>query len=133
MRIPISVIPGLENAFARLDGMAIPAADLALFIHTERVARIVATAGITRNACLLTEPVSALLDTEVRIVAKYVLTTLTARIVHKNVSARMAPLVHQRMADATVQQVIIFILDTLINTNDRTVQDERRKRTCYLL
>lgn len=43
-------------------------------------------------------------DTEVRTVVKYVLTTLMAKIVHKNVSAKMVPLVYPRTADATVQQ-----------------------------
>lgn len=55
-------------------------------------------------------------DTEVRTVVKCVLTTLMAKIVHKNVSAKMVPLVYPRMADATVQQVISYtITSTKVN------------------
>lgn len=43
-------------------------------------------------------------DTEVRIATKFVLSTLTERIVHKSVFARTAPLAHPRTDGATVQQ-----------------------------
>lgn len=71
----------------------------------ERDAKIVATARTMRNVRLSMEPAFVRRDTEVRIVAKRVLKTLTARIVHKIVLARMVPPVQLRLADATVQQV----------------------------
>lgn len=55
------------------------------------------------------ELVSALQDTEVRIVARYALRTLTARTVHKSVSARTELPARPRMDGATVQQVRNYI------------------------
>lgn len=57
-------------------------------------------------------------DTEVMIVAKYVLTILTAKAVRKSVFVRMVLLVHPRMADAIVQQVMSYtLINKLIRSN----------------
>lgn len=64
-------------------------------------------------------------DIEVRIVAKFVLTTLMVKIVHKNVSVKMVPRVHPKMAGATVQQdglVFHVIVHAMINLSARTAK-----------
>lgn len=71
------------------------------------------------------EPAFVQRDTEVRIVAKFVLSTHTVTIVHKSASARTALLVHPRMDGATVQQdglVYLVIAPATTNHMARTAR-----------
>lgn len=64
-------------------------------------------------------------DIEEMIVAKYVLTILTAKAVHKSVFVKMVLLVHLRMADAIVQQdglVFHVIVPATTSLSARTVR-----------
>lgn len=71
------------------------------------------------------EPAFVQLVTEVRIVAKFVLSTLTERIVHKSVRARTAQYAHPRTDGATVQKdglVYLVIVPATTNHMARTAR-----------
>lgn len=97
------VILGLDIVLAKWDGMAKPAPGHVPYIHTERIARIVAIAGTTHSVHPSMALAFARPDIVERIAASYVLQTPSEKIVRRSAPARTEPAAQLRMDVVTAR------------------------------
>jgi len=108
------VILGLDIVLAKWDGTAKPAPGHVPYIHTEKVARIVATAETMHNVHPSMALAFAQPDIAERIAVNYVPQTPSEKIVRRNAPAKTELAVQLRMDVATAQLVSIIVY----NSND---------------